>query len=72
MGQWNITIRGTGAHHNKKYEKDANRLAAEFVQKLKDAGHSVAGASFTYGGDEDITNAEQYLDHKAKQDAEGS
>jgi hypothetical protein len=50
MGQWNITIRGTGAHHNADYPKDANKMAAKFVQDLKDAGHIVDEASITYGG----------------------
>lgn len=63
MGNWNITIRGVGVHHNldKKLEADANRMAAEFVEKLKEAGHSIVAASITHGGEEDITDAGEYL-----------
>lgn len=68
MGNWNITIRGVGCHHNKKYPKDANRMAADFVRQLIAAGHSVVAASFTYGAEDDIRDADQYLADKAKQD----
>ena len=59
MGQWNITIRGTGCHHNKDLPTDANRMAAEFVEQLKDAGHTVASATITFGAEDDLT-AEGY------------
>jgi hypothetical protein len=58
MGQWNITIRGTGIHHNKKQPKDANRMAARFVRELKAAGHTITVASITHGGDQDLTACE--------------
>jgi len=64
MGNWNITIRGVGCHHNVGYEKDANRMAAEFVQKLRDAGHSVASASITFGGEDDLSCPKRYLDDR--------
>jgi len=70
MGQWNITVRGVGAHHNKKYTTDANRMAAQFVKDLRAAGHTVVSASITYGGDDNLTDAEAYLDDKSKQDSE--
>lgn len=54
MGNWNITIEGVGAHHNKDYPKDANLMAAEFAKALRDAGHTVYHASFTHGGAENI------------------
>jgi hypothetical protein len=55
MGNWNINIEGIGPHHNPDdYPKDANRMAAEFVKRLKEAGHTVSRASFTYGGTEDL------------------
>jgi len=66
MGNWNITIRGVGSHHNKGVEHDANKMAAEFVQKLKSAGHNVVAASFTFGGEDDITNSEKYLEDRKK------
>jgi hypothetical protein len=62
MGNWNITIRGVGAHHNKKLAHDANRMAAEFVQMLKDAGHSVVSATFTHGGEDYLGAGRGYLD----------
>lgn len=58
MGQWNISIHGTGAHHNKANPTDANRQAAEFVRMLKAAGHTITKATITYGGEEDVTNPE--------------
>lgn len=54
MGQWNITIKGTGAHHNRDYPKDVDRMASAFVKELRDAGHQVEGASITYGGRQDL------------------
>lgn len=54
MGNWNITIRGIGAHHNKDNPLDANVMAAAFADALRIAGHRVLGATFTYGGEEDL------------------
>lgn len=54
MGNWNINIQGTGSHHNKNHAKDANRMAAKFVQDLRDAGHNVTHKSFYYSSVEDI------------------
>ncbi len=50
MGSWTIVIQGQGAHHNVDYDKDANRMAAEFVEALKEAGHKIESATFTHGG----------------------
>jgi len=58
MGNWNITIRGIGAHHNSSNPRDANVMTADFVRALKAAGHSVVAASFTYGGEDDLTKVE--------------
>lgn len=58
MGNWAIVVQGTGGHHNRNYPKDANRMAAAFVQDLKDAGHTVESATFTHGG-------RDYIDGKA-------
>lgn len=52
MGNWNINIQGVGCHHNADYPKDANKMTAEFVEKLKEAGHTVEVATFTHGGRE--------------------
>lgn len=64
MGNWNITIRGIGAHHNHALaiDYDANKMAAEFVEKLRAAGHTVVAASFTHGGENDITDGTKHLD----------
>ena len=37
-------------------------MAAEFVQKLRAAGHSVSHASITHGGEDDLTMPNRYLD----------
>lgn len=74
MGNWNISIRGVGSHHNKKMQgydptkSDADRLTAEFVQKLKDAGHSIASASFTYGAESNLDQPNSYLDARRQVD----
>ncbi len=56
MGNWNIHIQGIGCHHNVNNQTDADLLAAEFVEVLKKAGHTVEGATFTAGCKEDITH----------------
>jgi len=68
MGNWNISIHGVGAHHNKKLEADANRLAAKFVAELKAAGHTVSAATFTHGGEDNILDPE-YLANRDKYEA---
>jgi hypothetical protein len=60
MGNWHISISGVGAHHNKLYEKDANRMAAEFVQRLRDAGHNVTRHEFHSSSLDDI-DGKSYL-----------
>lgn len=51
MGNWNITIQGIGPHHNDATDtpRDAEKLAAEFVQRLRDVGQIVKSATITYG-----------------------
>lgn len=68
MGNWNITIRGVGCHHNRKYPKDANRMAADFVRQLIAAGHSVTAASITYGGEENLTDPTPILEAHERDD----
>lgn len=58
MGNWHISIRGVGIHHNNGWLDDANVMTADFVRALKAAGHSVVSASFTYGGEDDLTKVE--------------
>lgn len=55
MGNWNISIRGVGVHHNKDLPADADRMAHDFVEKLRAAGHSIVSAEITFGGAEDLT-----------------
>ncbi|MBI3936751.1 MAG: hypothetical protein HY323_07220 [Betaproteobacteria bacterium] len=62
MGNWNISIQGTGQHHNKHSYKDANRMAAEFVQRLRDAGHTVTHAFFTHGCVDCVDAGKGYLE----------
>jgi hypothetical protein len=66
MGNWNITVRGIGSHHNPQLPADANRMAAEFVRALKKAGHSIVAASFTHGAEDDLQDPDGYLDNLAK------
>lgn len=54
MGNWNINIQGIGCHHNGQNPTDADLMAADFVTKLREAGHLVEGAIFTHGAKEDI------------------
>jgi hypothetical protein len=56
MGQWNISIHGTGAHHNQMNKADANRMAGDFARQLRAHGHTETKATITYGGEEDVTN----------------
>ena len=58
MGDWAIFVKGVGAHHNKNYPKDANRIAAKFVEELREAGHNVQFASFTHSGNDNIADTE--------------
>lgn len=55
MGNWNISIRGVGQHHNNAPE-DVEQMAARFVESLKKAGHSVGSAVVTTGGEVDVTS----------------
>lgn len=45
MGNWNITIKGHGIHHNGRPD-DADALARAFVKTLREKGHDVSAASF--------------------------
>lgn len=65
MGQWNISINGTGCHHNKKLATDANRMAAKLVEDLRVAGHDVRHATFVAGVEDDILDP-QYLTNRDK------
>lgn len=54
MGNWTIVIHGTGPHHNGK-PYDADAVALQLVEELKEAGQVVHHASITYGGSQVLT-----------------
>jgi hypothetical protein len=58
MGQWNMSIQGSGFHHNNS-ETDADLMAAKFVQALKAAGHSIRVATITCGSMEEVVPPEE-------------
>jgi hypothetical protein len=60
MGNWDISIKGVGIHHNGR-EDDAEQMAAEFVKALKGKGHSISSAVMTYGGAVDLQEPEKLL-----------
>ena len=59
MGNWNITIVGTGPHHNGK-DYDADQIFKETVEKLETAGQSIGHASITVGSAEAGTEATKF------------
>lgn len=54
MGNWNMNIKGIGAHHNTNNPTDADVMFNEFVEQLKAAGHNTITASFLSGQQVDI------------------
>ncbi len=62
MGNWNITIQGTGCHHNGKPEIDADLAAARLVEELLAQGQDVSLATFTSGGTQDLLQTVQRED----------
>jgi hypothetical protein len=57
MGNWHISIQGTGSHGN-DVAHDADKLGVKFVRLLRDAGHDVETAVFTSGSALDLSEAE--------------
>lgn len=53
MGNWNVSVRGVGCHHNNK-PSDIEHLAKKFVEDCRKAGHSVDSATVTTGGETDL------------------
>lgn len=51
MGDWHISIEGTGVHDNTALDlpQDADRMARKFVEDLAAAGHTIVNATFTSG-----------------------
>lgn len=58
MGNWTIVIIGTGAHHNKDYEYDADKIFRETVKQLEKAGHQIEHASITYSARDEVHKGE--------------
>ena len=60
------------------YPQDANKMAAEFVERLRAAGHAISEASFTHGGCETLAEPheaaywkQRYLDAAARNEPTG-
>ena len=49
MGDWHISVQGTGIHHN-GVVADADQRFARFVEQLRADGHTIVSATFTHGG----------------------
>lgn len=49
MGNWHISIKGVGIHHNNNNPGDADKIALETVKQLRKAGHTIVHADITYG-----------------------
>lgn len=49
MGSWTIVIDGTGSHNN-GMAYDIDQMVYDFIQKVKDNGHSIQRAHLTIGG----------------------
>jgi len=50
MGRFGIVIVGVGAHHNADNRTDADKMAHQFVNKLREAGHAVEVAQIEIEG----------------------
>ena len=53
MGEWTAVVTGHGIHDNKR-DDDADALLADFVGKLRSAGHVIYSASLTVGATRSI------------------
>jgi hypothetical protein len=49
MGNWHISIRGVGSHHNQNNPTDADKMFRQMVADLRAAGHHIDDAAFTHG-----------------------
>jgi len=57
MGNWTITVKGIGQHHNNEPSFDADGIALRFVKELLSAGQNVEKAEFVHqSGDSEITD----------------
>lgn len=46
MGRYAIVIVATGSHHNADNPQDADRMAHQFCNKLREAHHNIESAEF--------------------------
>jgi hypothetical protein len=46
MGRYAIVIVATGSNHNTDHHGDADRMAHQFCNKLREAGHNIESAEF--------------------------
>jgi len=53
MGDWSVTIRGVGPHHNQQ-PTDVEQIAAKAIVQLKEAGHNVVSATVITGSEIDL------------------
>jgi len=58
MGNWSISLKGTGQHHNtidgKSDPKDADALFMKFIADLVDAGQYIEHASIYCGNKQEV------------------
>jgi hypothetical protein len=55
MGNCIVSVHVTGSHHNGQ-PHDIDQHAAQFVDRLKAAGHTVTAAALVSGGEYDLLN----------------
>lgn len=60
MGQYGIVIIGTGPHHGADCPQDADKMAHQFVNKLREAGHSIQVAQLELQGSDAAPEALQH------------
>lgn len=56
MGNFHLSIRGVGPHHNKQ-PYDANEQGRRFTLYMQAAGHAISGAEVTTGGADNVVPA---------------
>lgn len=46
MGNWLVIVKGCGTHHNDGKDYDADKMAKDFIKKLKEEGQTIIDAEF--------------------------
>lgn len=57
MGNWILTIQGTGCHHNCTAEHDIDLLAPKLLAQVIAQGHHIESATINYGFRDDLTTS---------------